>query len=145
MSIGNVNMTCSGVVLPYHTLHNTPHSPLLPTTTPHTANHTPHTNNGKPLSSRNIPLNPSPSNLRPHTLHIRPRTSDPGRPREAKRSHREGPGAGGRDPKPSGPKVTSVFCLIIAAVSVFFCCCHGFCLLLSLVFLEAISVFHLLV
>ena len=79
VSIGNDNMTCSGVAVPYHTLHNTPHSPLLPTTTPHTANHTPHTDHLKPLSSRNIPLNPSPSNLRPHTLHIRPRTSDRGR------------------------------------------------------------------
>ena len=61
VSIGNDNMTCSGVAVPYHTLHNTPHSPLLPTTTPHTANHTPHTDHLKPLSSRNIPLNPSPS------------------------------------------------------------------------------------
>ena len=109
VSIGNDNMTCSGVVLPYHTLHNTPHSPLLPTTTPHTANHTPHTDHLKPLSSPNIPLNPSPSNLRPNTLPSDPAHQTEGRPR------RRGGGL-----KAQWAQGYLHFCLIIAAVSVFF-------------------------
>ena len=113
--IGNDNMTCSGVAVPYHTLHNTPHSPLLPTTTPHTANHTPHTDNGKPLSSRNIPLNPSPSNLRPHTLHIRPRTSDRGRAQAQ----------GRRAQSPVGPRLPP-FLSDNCCCQCFFCCCHDF-------------------
>ena len=127
-------MTCSGEVLTYHTLHNTPHSPLLPTTTPHTANHTPHTAHLRPLSSPNKPLNPSPSNS-----DRTPCTSDPahqtqggpGKPREARGGHRR---RRGRAQSPVGPRLPPILSNN--------CCCQCFVLLLSwILFAAVIGVF----